>query len=45
MRGESARRRLPFFQGRLAKRVARLNDKRLIEVCAALRFSLGCNPL
>jgi mRNA interferase MazF len=30
---------------RLGKRVARLNDKRLSEVCAALRFSLGCDPL
>jgi mRNA interferase MazF len=32
-------------QGRLGKRVARLNDERLSEVCAALRFSLGCDPL
>ena len=31
-------------QGRLGKRVARLNDDRLREVCAALRFSLGCDP-
>jgi mRNA interferase MazF len=32
-------------QGRLGKRVARLSDERLSEVCAALRFSLGCDPL
>jgi len=31
-------------QGRLGKRVARLSDERLSEVCAALRFSLGCDP-
>jgi mRNA interferase MazF len=32
-------------QGRLGKRVARLSDERLSEVCTALRFSLGCDPL
>ena len=31
-------------QERLGKRVARLNDDRLSEICAALRFSLGCDP-
>jgi mRNA interferase MazF len=30
-------------QGRLGKRVARLSEERLREVCAALRFSLGCD--
>lgn len=30
-------------QGRLGKRVARLNEDRLSELCAALRFSLGCD--
>ncbi|MGP0074143.1 MAG: type II toxin-antitoxin system PemK/MazF family toxin [Bryobacteraceae bacterium] len=29
-------------QGRLGRRVASLSDQRMIEVCAALRFSLGC---
>lgn len=29
-------------QGRLGRRVARLSDDRLREVCAALRFSPGC---
>lgn len=33
------------FRGRLGRRVARLSDERLGEVCAALRFSLGCEPL
>src|ERR1700722_2228972 len=32
-------------QGRLGKRVARLSGQRLTEVCAALRFALGCDPL
>ena len=32
-------------QGRLGKRVARLNDDCLSEVCAPLCFSLGCDPL
>jgi mRNA interferase MazF len=27
----------------LGKRVARLNTKRMAEVCGALRFSLGCD--
>jgi mRNA interferase MazF len=30
-------------QGRLGKRVARLNSIRMEEICAALRFSLGCD--
>ena len=29
-------------QGRLGRRVARLSAARMSEVCAALRFSLGC---
>ena len=29
-------------QSRLASRVASLSDERMREVCAALRFSLGC---
>lgn len=32
-------------QDRLGKRVARLSDERMSEVCAALRFSLGCDPV
>ena len=32
-------------QGRLGTRVARLSDERLGQVCAALRFSLGCDSL
>ena len=31
-------------QGRLGNRVARLGSLRMTEVCAALRFSLGCDP-
>lgn len=31
------------FQERLGKRVAHLAPQRLREVCAALRFSLGCD--
>ena len=30
-------------QSRLGRRVARLNSLRLNEICAALRFSLGCD--
>jgi len=30
-------------QGRLGKRLARLNSLRMNEICAALRFSLGCD--
>jgi hypothetical protein len=30
-------------QQRLGKRVARLSSARMNEVCAALRFSLGCD--
>ena len=29
-------------QGRLGKRVASLSEQRIQEVCAAMRFSLGC---
>lgn len=32
-------------QGRLGKRVARLSDDRLRELCGALRFSLGCDAV
>ncbi len=30
-------------QDRLGKRVARLSSARMKEICAALRFSLGCD--
>ena len=30
-------------QGRLGKRVGRLSSLRMNEICAALRFSLGCD--
>ncbi len=30
-------------QDRLGKRVARLGSTRMIEICAALHFSLGCD--
>lgn len=30
-------------QHRLGKRVAQLNSSRMNEICAALRFSLGCD--
>ena len=30
-------------QDRLGKRVSRLSSRRMNEVCAALRFSLGCD--
>ena len=30
-------------QQRLGKRVARLSDVRMGEICTALRFSIGCN--
>jgi mRNA interferase MazF len=30
-------------QVRLGRRVARLNSVRMAEICAALRFSLGCD--
>lgn len=30
-------------QDRLGKRVAQLNSIRMAEICAALRFSLGCD--
>jgi mRNA interferase MazF len=30
-------------QGRLGKRVAQLSSLRMKEICAALRFSLGCD--
>jgi mRNA interferase MazF len=31
-------------QQRLGKRVARLSSLRMNEICAALRFALGCDP-
>jgi mRNA interferase MazF len=30
-------------QQRLGRRVARLSDVRLAEICAAIRFSIGCD--
>jgi mRNA interferase MazF len=30
-------------QQRLGKRVARLSNSRMIEICTALRFSIGCD--
>lgn len=30
-------------QGRLGKRIAQLRTLRMAEICAALRFSLGCD--
>jgi mRNA-degrading endonuclease toxin of MazEF toxin-antitoxin module len=30
-------------QQRLGKRVARLGARRMSEICAALRFSIGCD--
>jgi mRNA interferase MazF len=34
---------ITISQDRLGKRVAQLNSYRMSEVCAALRFSLGCD--
>jgi mRNA interferase MazF len=31
-------------QNRLGKRVSQLSSVRMIEICAAVRFSLGCDP-
>jgi mRNA interferase MazF len=31
-------------QGKLGKRVALLGSQRMREICAALRFSMGCEP-
>jgi mRNA interferase MazF len=31
-------------QHHMGKRVARLGTKRMSEVCAAIRFSMGCDP-
>ena len=31
------------LQTRLGERVAQLNSQRMFEICAALRFSLGCD--
>jgi mRNA interferase MazF len=31
-------------QQRLGRRVSQLDRRRMNEVCAALRFALGCNP-
>lgn len=35
---------ITVIQDRLGKRVAQLNSPRMNEICAALRFSLGCDP-
>jgi mRNA interferase MazF len=35
---------LTVRQQRLGRRVAQLGQQRMNEVCAALRFSLGCEP-
>jgi mRNA interferase MazF len=32
-------------QRRLGKRVAQIGPRRMSEICSALRFSLGCEPL
>jgi mRNA interferase MazF len=32
-------------QSRIGRRVARLSAVRLQEICSALRFALGCDPL
>ena len=32
-------------QSRLGRRVARLNSKRMIEICASIRFALGCDDV
>jgi mRNA interferase MazF len=34
---------ITISQEKLGKRVAQLNSSRMSEVCAALRFSLGCD--
>jgi mRNA interferase MazF len=34
---------LTVSQHRLGRRVARLSDARLDEICAAVRFSIGCD--
>ena len=31
-------------QSRLGKRVSQLSPQRMSEICAALRFTLGCDP-
>lgn len=31
-------------QGRLGRRIAQLSSSRMSEICAAIRFSLGCDP-
>jgi mRNA interferase MazF len=31
-------------QQRLGRRLARLGPRRMVEICSALRFSLGCDP-
>jgi len=35
---------ITISQQRLGRRVARLGPQRMSEICAALRFSLGCEP-
>lgn len=32
-------------QSRLGRRVARLNSSRMFQICAALRFSVGCDSV
>jgi len=34
---------ITIHQDRLGKRVAQLSSLRMNEICAALRFSLGCD--
>ena len=36
---------ITIVQDRLGKRVAQLNSRRMDEICAALRFSLGCDAV
>ena len=36
---------LTVSQRRLGKRVAQIGPRRMSEICSALRFSLGCEPL
>lgn len=35
---------LTIAQGRLGKRVGQLSEPRMREICAALGYSLGCDP-
>jgi mRNA interferase MazF len=36
---------IPVSQRRLGRRVARLDSQRMSEICAALRFSVGCDSV